>query len=339
MNNESKILGLLLLIIFKFPFSNLELICPPDHFKIDDYYWNYQDYNDEYEYLYGFKFNYRLGNIQYDDYWSGIIYTPNNFCYLSQRETRNDNYEHCYNDINQIEVIIGDNIDNEDDENKDKENNDNEDYENEDSNEEDNNNKEYEDEYDEENNDNEDYENYYYEKEDSNEENNNNKEYEDIITGLVSCDFPDYENPELIPIEPKLINVIDSDESNIPSEPYVKIDKEYHNHKSLYENACPTINNRILIPMDEKILIGNKTDLDEGIIEKEQMEQFLADNNMDILFEISAKNGKGISKMFEDIVDLLIKKEPIKITKSSDANDKYEEVSKKDNTCNSCIIN
>ena len=263
MNNESKILGLLLLIIFKFPFSNLELICPPDHFKIDDYYWNYQDYNDEYEYLYGFQFNYRLGNIQYDDYWSGIIYTPNNFCYLSQRETRNDNYEHCYNEINQIEVNIGDNIDNEDDENKDKENNDNEDYENEDydnedSNEEDNNNKEYDDEYDEENNDNEDYENYYYEKEDSNEENNNNKEYEDIITGLVSCDFPDYENPELIPIEPKLINVIDSDESNIPSEPYVKIDKEYHNHKSLYENACPTINNRILIPMDEKILIGNK---------------------------------------------------------------------------------
>ena len=47
------------------------------------------------------------------------------------------------------------------------------------------------------------------------------------------------------------------------------------------------------------------------------MENFLADNNMDILFEISAKDRKSISKMFEDIVDLLIKKEPIKITKSS----------------------
>ena len=88
-----------------------------------------------------------------------------------------------------------------------------------------------------------------------------------------------------------------------------------------------------------KILIGNKTDLEGRIIYKEHMENFLADNNMDILFEISAKDRKSISKMFEDIVDLLIKKEPIKITKSSDANDKYEEVSKKDNTCNSCIIN
>ena len=89
-----------------------------------------------------------------------------------------------------------------------------------------------------------------------------------------------------------------------------------------------------------KILIGNKTDLDEGIIEKEQMEQFLADNNMDILFEISAKNGKGISKMFEDIVDLLIKNEPTQNIESSDVNDTYEEVKENNKSdCGYCIIN
>ena len=87
-----------------------------------------------------------------------------------------------------------------------------------------------------------------------NNQNNNNEEYGNSETELGSCEFPDYTNPELIPIEPELINVIDSDETNIPSSSYIKVDKEYHNHKSLYEYSCPTIDNRILIPMDENKL-------------------------------------------------------------------------------------
>ncbi len=216
MNNGERILGFFLLIIIIFPFSKLELICPPDHFKIDEYYWDYQDYNDAYEYLYGFQFNYRLGNIQYDDYWSGIIYTPNNFCYISKRETRNDNYEHCYEEEHKNEIIEIREDENKDDENEDDEN---EDDENEDDENEIIEIEEYEI---------EDYKNveiaeyeiedyksveiveydiyiYEYENNDNeydNNQNNNNEEYGNSETELGSCEFPDYTNPELIPIEP-----------------------------------------------------------------------------------------------------------------------------------------
>ncbi len=348
MNNGIITLGFFILIIFIFPFSKLELICPPDHFKTDEYYWNYRDYNDSYEYLYGFQFNYRLGNIQYDDYWSGIIYEPKNFCYVSKRETRNDNYQHCYEpEIIIEENTIENNVNVEDDnENENNENiiklNENENMEIEDSEyeyeENENENMEIEDseyeyeeneyenmeikdseyEYEENENENEnteieDYdiqyeeneyeyieieeyeeheienneieENIKYEEneenkeneniqieendindnendEDSDNENNDNNENnnneEENETELGSCEYPDYTNPELIPIVPELLKVIDSDETNIPSEPYIKVDKKYHNHKSLYEYSCPTIDNRILIPMDENIIIGQK---------------------------------------------------------------------------------
>ena len=70
MNYEIKIVLIFLFLIYRIPNSNSELICPPDHFRIADYYWKYTDYEDKDEPLYGFHINYNLGPNQYDDYWS-----------------------------------------------------------------------------------------------------------------------------------------------------------------------------------------------------------------------------------------------------------------------------
>ena len=169
MNYEKKILLIFLYIIYSIPNSKSELTCPPDHFRIADYYWNYQDYEDKNEPLYGFHINYKLGSGQYDDYWSGIVYKPNNFCYESIRI--NENPLNC---------------------------------------------------------------------------------------DVRDCNPSYFNNPQLISINPQSINVIDSDDTYIPSSPYVKIDKKYQNLKSLFQNVCETKNNRILIPMYEPIILGNK---------------------------------------------------------------------------------
>ena len=103
-----------------------------------------------------------------------------------------------------------------------------------------------------------------------------------------------------------------------------------------------------------KILIGNKTDLDKRIVNKEDMEKFKEENKMEKCFETSAKNGeKDINKMFEEIADLLIKNEPLnkeenyatnKVTLKSENNNKVNNDDNNDNDndnnnesiCNCC---
>ena len=84
------------------------------------------------------------------------------------------------------------------------------------------------------------------------------------------------------------------------------------------ENSFKSIENWLKMSNDNnnkdfiKILIGNKTDLEGRSITKEEMEKFKNENRMDKLFEISAKDNKNISEMFEIIVDLLIGKNTLK---------------------------
>ena len=84
------------------------------------------------------------------------------------------------------------------------------------------------------------------------------------------------------------------------------------------ENSFKSIENWLKMSNDNnnkdfiKILIGNKTDLEGRSITKEEMEKFKNENSMDKLFEISAKDNKNISEMFEIIVDLLIGKNTLK---------------------------
>ena len=80
-----------------------ELICAPDHFLFEDYYWSFKDYRDTTEYLKGFQYN-KILNSQYTDYWQGVLYAPENFCYLSY--DHNNIPESLSNlDIEEIEVI------------------------------------------------------------------------------------------------------------------------------------------------------------------------------------------------------------------------------------------
>ena len=84
------------------------------------------------------------------------------------------------------------------------------------------------------------------------------------------------------------------------------------------ENSFKSIENWLKMSNDNnnkdfiKILIGNKTDLEGRSITKEEMEKFKNENRMDKLFEISAKDNKNISEMFEIIADLLIGKNTVK---------------------------
>ena len=59
------------------------------------------------------------------------------------------------------------------------------------------------------------------------------------------CNPNDFKNPTLTPINYESIKVIDSDDTYTPPNPYVKIDKEYQNLKSLFENVCKTKNVRL----------------------------------------------------------------------------------------------
>ena len=71
---------LIYILIITFFKCSFQLICPPDHFRPKDYYWKENDYENK-EKTYGFNFNYRYGSIQYNDFWSGIVYEPKEFCY------------------------------------------------------------------------------------------------------------------------------------------------------------------------------------------------------------------------------------------------------------------
>ena len=107
------------------------------------------------------------------------------------------------------------------------------------------------------------------------------------------------------------------------------------------ENSFNSIENWLKMSEDNnnkkfiKILIGNKTDLEgRRIITTEEMEKFKDDNNMDKLFEISAKDDKNVNEIFEAIFDLLI---DIKI------NNNLQEIQEVNNQngegkgiCNSC---
>ena len=99
------------------------------------------------------------------------------------------------------------------------------------------------------------------------------------------------------------------------------------------ENSFKSIENWLKMSNDNnnkdfiKILIGNKTDLEGRSITKEEMEKFKNENSMDKLFEISAKDNKNISEMFEIIVDLLIGKKTLKnidISKIPEVNNQNE---------------
>ena len=99
------------------------------------------------------------------------------------------------------------------------------------------------------------------------------------------------------------------------------------------ENSFKSIENWLKMSNDNnnkdfiKILIGNKTDLEGRSITKEEMEKFKNENSMDKLFEISAKDNKNISEMFEIIVDLLIGKETLKnidVSKIPEVNNQNE---------------
>ena len=99
------------------------------------------------------------------------------------------------------------------------------------------------------------------------------------------------------------------------------------------ENSFKSIENWLKMSNDNnnkdfiKILIGNKTDLEGRSITKEEMEKFKNENSMDKLFEISAKDNKNISEMFEIIVDLLIGKKTLKnidVSKIPEVNNQNE---------------
>ena len=78
---------LIYILIITFFKCSFQLICPPDHFRPKDYYWKENDYENK-EKTYGFNFNYRYGSIQYNDFWSGIVYEPKEFCYEVYRPRR-----------------------------------------------------------------------------------------------------------------------------------------------------------------------------------------------------------------------------------------------------------
>ncbi len=84
---------LLILIFLTFPIFKSEIHCPPDHFRIADYYWDSEDHEDKEEPLYGFQFNYRASSSQYDDYWSGIVYEPKDFCYEAISNITSDEFD------------------------------------------------------------------------------------------------------------------------------------------------------------------------------------------------------------------------------------------------------
>ena len=115
------------------------------------------------------------------------------------------------------------------------------------------------------------------------------------------------------------------------------------------KNGLKSVESWLKIPVENnkkefiKILIGNKTDLKEGRnITKDDMKQFLTDNSMTELFEISAKEDeKNLSDMFEAIVDLLIKNEPTQNIENYDENENFDEVEGQNGSgkCPFCIIN
>ena len=70
---DNKYQFLIYILIISFFKCSFQLICPPDHFRTKDYYWSENDYENK-EKTYGFNFNYRYGSIQYNDFWSGIVY-------------------------------------------------------------------------------------------------------------------------------------------------------------------------------------------------------------------------------------------------------------------------
>ncbi len=77
---DNKYQFLIYILIISFFKCSFQLICPPDHFSPKDYYWSEKDY-DNYEKTYVFNFNYIYVSIQYNDFWSGIVYEPKKFCY------------------------------------------------------------------------------------------------------------------------------------------------------------------------------------------------------------------------------------------------------------------
>ena len=115
------------------------------------------------------------------------------------------------------------------------------------------------------------------------------------------------------------------------------------------KDGLKSVENWLKIPVENnkknliKILIGNKTDLKRRIT-RDSMKQFLTNNNMIQLFEISAKKDeKNISEMFKGIVDLLIKNEPsqniINSGKNDDIEDIYDENIDGSGKCPFCIVN
>ena len=56
----------------------------------------------------------------------------------------------------------------------------------------------------------------------------------------------------------------------------------------------------------QKIIVGNKIDLvDQRVINKEKIEKFGQSQNMNS-FEVSAKTGENIVKLFENITEIIL---------------------------------
>ena len=78
-----------LILFFIFIFSIIinissiksKLICEPDFKSIGDDYNSLNDPQDHSEYLYGYEFAHRAGDGEYYDYWKGIYWDDENFCY------------------------------------------------------------------------------------------------------------------------------------------------------------------------------------------------------------------------------------------------------------------
>ena len=153
---------LLILIFLTFPIFKSEIHCPPDHFRIADYYWDSEDHEDKEEPLYGFQFNYRASSSQYDDYWSGIVYEPKDFCYEAISNIASDEF--------------------------------------------------------------------------------------DPPCEMSACTFSDFSTVSLTPISSKPITDFS----------YVVINKESNNLKKLFDSGCKTVNNKILMIMEEPIEFRKK---------------------------------------------------------------------------------
>ena len=79
-------------------------------------------------------------------------------------------------------------------------------------------------------------------------------------------------------------------------------------NKESFDNIKMWLNEPQVVELNsQKILVGNKIDLEEQrVISKEKMEDLGAKNNNLVSFETSAKTGENVEKVFTKIAELIL---------------------------------